>query len=73
MILVYSLPVCPNCDELKHLFELKNINYKSLDLEDPDVYAELLLDGVTLVEAPIVKINDQYFDKTSAMKELGIC
>lgn len=72
MIIVYTLPVCPNCDELKDKLIKNNINFTVKDLEEDDNRIELLMDCVTLVEAPIVKIENDYYNKIDAMKELGI-
>lgn len=71
-VVVYTLPVCPNCEDLKDVLNKHNIEYDILDLENEDVRMNLLLDSVTLVEAPIVKIDDKYMDSESALKELGI-
>ena len=72
MVEVYSLPVCPNCDDLKDKLHNHNISFATYDLEDDDVRMNLLLDSVTLVEAPIVKIDRQYMSGSDALKELGI-
>jgi len=48
------------------------IEYTTMDLEDEDVRMNLLLDSVTLVEAPIVKLNDKYMDAESTLKELEL-
>jgi glutaredoxin 3 len=72
-ITIYTLPICPNCDELKNALTLNNIKYKSENLEDPEVYAKLLLSQVTFTEAPITCIDGRFFDKQDALKELGLC
>ena len=72
MIIIYTLPICPNCDNLKEKLVAANIPYISKDLENDDVRMELLMNSVTLVEAPIVEINGKYYDKESSLKELGI-
>jgi len=72
MIIIYTLPICPNCDDLKNLLKSKDIKYITRDLEDDDVRMELLMKSVTLVEAPIVDIDGEYYDKSGAIKELGI-
>jgi len=52
--IVYTLPNCPRCDEIKEMFSAKGITYGVLDLEDDFVQADLLLDGITVTEAPVV-------------------
>lgn len=72
MITIYTLPVCPNCEDLKEQLHNHNVEFNVLDLEDEDVRMDLLLECVTLVEAPIVKIGNDYMNAESALKELGI-
>ena len=72
MVTVYTLPICPNCDELKETLNKHNITFETKDLENDDIRIELLMDCVTLVEAPIVKINSEYYNKEDALKELKI-
>ena len=72
-VTIYTLPVCPNCDELKTTLTKNNIIYKTEDLENPEVYAKLLLSQVTFTEAPITCIDGRYFDKLDTLKELGLC
>lgn len=72
MISVYTLPVCPNCDDLKNKLKSKGLVFDEYDLEDSDVRLSLLMESVTLVDAPIVKINDVYFNSSDAMKELNL-
>jgi glutaredoxin len=71
-IIVYTLPICPNCDVFKSTLTNNDVKYITKDLEDDETRMELLMDCVTLVEAPIIKIDNQYFDPSSAYKELGI-
>jgi glutaredoxin len=73
MIIIYTLPICPNCEELKLKFQNNNIEFVTKNLEDDEVRIELLMDSVTLVEAPIVDINGIYYNKDDALKELGLC
>ena len=72
-ITIYTLPVCPNCDVLKNALTVNNIKYKSENLEEPEVYAKLLLSQVTFTEAPITCIDGRFFDKQDTLKELGLC
>jgi glutaredoxin len=73
MIIIYTLPICPNCDELKLKLKNNDVKFITKDLEDDDVRIELLMDSVTLVEAPIVNINGVYYNKDDALKEMGLC
>lgn len=71
-ITVFTLPICPNCDNLKEKLTINNLQFNTEDLEDEDVRMNLLIDSVTLIEAPIVRIDGSYMDATSALKVLGI-
>jgi glutaredoxin len=73
MIIVYTLPVCPNCDDLKRKLAEKCIEFETRDLEDDDTRLGLLMKCVTLVEAPIVEIDGTFYDKNAALQELGLC
>lgn len=71
-VIVYTLPVCPNCDNLKKKLIRNGIQFRIKDLEDDDVRMNLLLDSVTLVEAPIVCIDGKYMSGEEALCVLGI-
>ena len=72
MISVFTLPVCPNCDDLKEKLIQRGLQFETFDLEDDDVRIDLLMKSVTLVEAPIVEIDGRYMSGKEAMVELGI-
>jgi len=72
MISVFTLPVCPNCDDLKNKLTKKGLQFETYDLEDDDVRIDLMMKSVTLVEAPIVEIDGRYMSGKEAMGELGI-
>lgn len=69
-VTVFTLPICPNCIVLKDDLKKNNINYSEKNMEDENVYADLLLDSVTMTEAPIVKIDSIYYDLKTARKIL---
>jgi len=71
-ITVYTLPNCPNCDELKGLLRDAGIEFTHRDIEDEDNYTELLIDGCPYVEAPIVRINGQFYDALGAARVIGL-
>jgi glutaredoxin len=65
--------VCPNCEELKSILDKNGILYDTKDLEDDDVKIELLMDCVTLIDAPIIKIDDKYYNKDDTLTEMSLC
>jgi len=71
-ITVYTLPVCPKCNEMKETLREAGLEFTFKDLEDYDNYAELLLSQVTFTEAPIVKINGHFFDYVGAKEHLNL-
>ena len=71
--MVYTLPICPNCERLKELLMANSIPFKTKDLEDEDVRLDLLVNSVTLVEAPIVEIDGEYMNMNNALRKIGIC
>ncbi|MFA5760421.1 MAG: glutaredoxin domain-containing protein [Dehalococcoidales bacterium] len=72
MISVFTLPVCPNCDDLKEKLIKMDLQFETYNLEDADVRIDLLMKSVTLVEAPIVEINGRYMSGKEALVELNI-
>ena len=72
MITVYSLPCCPNCDSIKETFKQHNILFDEKTLEDEEVKLDLLMDSVTLIEAPIIKIDNKYMNMKDAIMELNL-
>ena len=71
-IIVYMLPVCPNCEEIKGKMRNAGIEFQTRDLEEWDNYSDLLLAQVTFTEAPIIRIGNEYFDKIGAEERLKL-
>ena len=72
-VTVYTLPVCPNCEQLKEKLVSNNIQFTTQNLEDPEVYAKLLLSQVTFTEAPIVCVDGKFMDMRDTLSELKLC
>lgn len=74
MLTIYTLPICPNCESLKSKLDNAGVVFATKNLEDDSVRIELLMDSVTLVEAPIVRLDDgRYLSRNDALKELKLC
>lgn len=71
-IIVYTLPICQNCEDIKGKMRNKGIEFETRDLEEWDNYSDLLLAQVTFTEAPIVRIGNEYFDKQGAEERLKL-
>ncbi len=72
-ITIYTLPVCPNCEQLKETLNAHRIKYTTENIEDPEVYAKLLLSQVIFTEAPFARIDGKFMDMKDTLSELGLC
>jgi len=59
-IIVYSLEICPNCEILKSYLQEKEIQYTERSLDDPEALTDLRMDGIFVMEAPVLQIGDEY-------------
>lgn len=84
-VLIFTLPICPNCEKFKQILNDYNIPYNCKDLNDINVYnmvykeyiekkeIDALINGSTYVaEAPIVWVNGIYMEVSDALNMLGI-
>ena len=71
-LVIYTLPVCPNCEDLKVVLDSSGIKYEVRDLDDDNVRMQLLINSVTLIDAPIIEIDGKYYGKDTALKELKL-
>lgn len=69
-IIVYGTKTCSQCKMFKNKLEENNIDFNSTD----DLKTLLELSERTgIMSAPIVKIEDEYFDTMGAFKKIGLC
>ncbi len=59
-IIVYSLEVCPNCEILKQYLQDNTIPYMERSLEDPEALTDLRMNGVFVMEAPVLQVGERY-------------
>lgn len=59
-IIVYSLEICPNCEILKQYLQDNTIPYMERSLEDPEALTDLRMNGVFVMEAPVLQVEDRY-------------
>lgn len=59
-IIVYSLEVCPNCEILKQYLQDNKISYTERSLDDPEALTDLRMNGVFVMEAPVLQIEETY-------------
>ena len=67
MITLYSKKNCGKCQQVKNIMKDKNIEYIEKDLENPDNVAELVMNNVTLSEAPVLEHNGVYFTNSTGL------
>jgi glutaredoxin len=61
-IVVFSTPGCKNCKALKTILNMIGKRFEVRDMASSDAIAELLSEGVMVMSAPVLKIDDKYFD-----------
>ncbi len=59
-IVVYTLPVCPNCQTLKQALMHYSIAFEEEDLDNPQARTALLMHGVFTTTAPVLKVKDTF-------------
>ncbi|GAA5262063.1 glutaredoxin domain-containing protein [Methanocalculus sp.] len=59
-IIVYSLEVCPNCEILKQYLQDNAIPFMERSLEDPEALTDLRMNGIFVMEAPVLQVGDEY-------------
>ncbi len=60
-IVLYTLPVCPRCEDLKQSITDLGLPYEIRNMEDSEVMAGLWCDNVVVQEAPVLQINGEYY------------
>ena len=64
---VYTTKICPRCAELKEILKSKGVEYLERDLADPENLAELRINGVFTLMAPVLKIGDDFYTEDQAL------
>jgi glutaredoxin len=68
-VIIYTLPVCPNCHVLRQSLKEHNVKFDECDLDSPKSRTALLMNGIFTTTAPVLQINnrfltyDQLFDE----------
>ena len=61
MVTLYTLPLCPRCNEIKEILDETGHPYLIKSMEDAEALTEMRFDGCYEVVAPVVKMGDKYF------------
>lgn len=59
-IVIYTLPNCPHCNEVKNMLDHMMADYTARSMEEAEVIADLRFNGCFEMEAPIIQIGDKY-------------
>ncbi len=59
-MVLYPLPVCPNCLTLKQALMHHSITFDEEDLDSPQARTALLVHGVFTTTAPVLQVKDTF-------------
>jgi glutaredoxin len=62
MIIVYSLPNCPNCEHLKEVLKTTGYDFEERPMDSAESITDMRIEGCFAMEAPVLKVNDKYFE-----------
>ena len=68
-VVVYTTPVCPRCAALKEWLKQRGVEYEEKNMEDSEVMAELVMDNVFALSAPVLKVGDRYLLEDDLFEE----
>ena len=60
-VTVYTTTVCPRCKALKRFLTEQNVPFSEGNLEEPEAVVELRINGVFVMEAPVLQVDDSYY------------
>ena len=59
---VFSLPHCPNCEELKDTLDELGFEYDVLMMDTAEGITELRANGCFAMQAPVLRIGDEFVE-----------
>ena len=59
-IIIYTLPVCPNCHVLLRFLMKNNLSFNECDLDSPKSRTTLLINGIFTTTAPVLQVDDRF-------------
>jgi len=69
MIIVYSLPCCPHCEEIKAKLVACGYEYREEDMSSAESLTELRSNGCFAMEAPVVRVDDTFYEYCNCQPE----
>lgn len=68
MIKLFSKENCEKCDEIKKFMQEKGVEYIELPLSEEENLAYLIINDVSILEAPIIEKDDRFYtNKTTGL------
>ena len=61
MIALYVTKTCPRCHQLASWLRQHDIAFEEKDMSQPEVRAELLIDGVFELSAPVLRVDEMWY------------
>lgn len=61
-VILYSLPMCPNCLTLKYELIEKGIKFKVIMMDTAEGITELRSGGCFAMQAPVLQVNDTFYE-----------
>ena len=59
---IFTLPVCPKCHILMDKMEELGVKFEEVTMSDPEPSTELLMNDVYVIESPVLRIGEKYYD-----------
>jgi len=59
-IIIYTLPVCPNCHVLRQFLMKNSVSFNECDLDSPKSRTTLLMNGIFTTTAPVLQVDDRF-------------
>jgi len=59
-VIIYTLPVCPNCHVLRQFLMKNNLSFDECDLDSPKSRTTLLMNGIFTTTAPVLQVDDRF-------------
>ena len=71
-VIIYTLPNCPQCKELKKELKKKKIKFSEKDMGSPESRTTLLMNNVFTLEAPVLQCGKRFYYGNDLSDEEGI-
>jgi len=79
MLILYTLPSCPNCIQIKSKLKACGYEFEEQPMDTAENIAELRYNACFAMEAPVLRVGDSFYEYQHCMKEgffselLGMC